>query len=46
MRNWTSVPASRATLASARTHWDFTASADQMTTTALADFSRSSITSA
>jgi hypothetical protein len=42
----TSVPASRAASASARTQCERTASADQMTTTALAAFSRSSITSA
>jgi hypothetical protein len=43
---WTKVPSARAASASDRTHCDFTASEDHRTTTALADFSRSSITSA
>ncbi len=42
----TSVPAARATSASARTQSDFTASGDQITSTALAARKRSSITSA
>ncbi len=42
---WTSVPFSRAASASARTHCDLAASADQITTTAPAALSRSSITS-
>ena len=42
----TSVPRCARGSASARTHCDFTASADQITTTALAALSRSSITSA
>ena len=46
MLNWTSVPACRARSASARTHWDLTPSVDQITTTALAALSRSSMTSA
>ena len=41
----TSVPASRATSASARTHCDLAASADQTTTTARAARSRASMAS-
>lgn len=44
--SWTRVLAWRARSASARTHCERAASADHTTTTALADFSRSSITSA
>lgn len=44
--SWTSLCSARARSASERTHWDFAASADQMTTTALASRRRSSITSA
>ena len=44
--NCTSLRSARALSASERTHSDFTASADQTTTTAVAAFSRSSITSA
>src|SRR4051794_32672142 len=43
---WTSVEAERAVSASARTQWDFAASADHRTTTALAPLTLSSITSA
>jgi hypothetical protein len=42
---WTKVPADRAASASDRTHCDLAASADHRTTTAEADFSRSSMTS-
>jgi len=45
MVNWTSLWSERPRLASERTHWDFTASADQITTTALAAASCSSMTS-
>jgi hypothetical protein len=46
MTTWTSVPAVRAVSASARTHCDFAAVSDHKTTTALADKSRSWMTSA
>ena len=46
MRSWTSLRSVRARSASDCTHSDFAASSDQITTTALAALSRSSITSA